>query len=405
MIPATVTKLDAFPLTPNGKVDRKALPEPSRERSSRRELVVPRTELERELTEIWERELQISPIGVTDDFFELGVTSIVAATLFAAIEHEFGRSLPLGAIFRAPTVESLAGLLGTDVEASRWTSLIPIQPNGTQTPIFCVHGGAGTILHLQGLSRALGDDQPFYGLQSRGLYGGASPPRTVEQMATHYLKEMRQVQPPGPWRLGGYCFGAIVAFEMAQRLVAAGETVELLAMFNGPSPDWIKRWGWYGNQPSWRLKRALPVKTFEQVQRARRRRRLIETPLDMLGRVPRALAQPQRLARGFWWHSRGLRARVRLLLGRPIPEHEREEFFLELHQKAERAYAPRPYPGELLAFSGEGLYEDLMMGWDGYAEGGILTFAAPGEHTSNRDVMHEPAASYVADRLREYLAR
>ena len=135
----------------------------------------PRTEMERRLAEIWERELDICPIGVTDDFFDLGVTSIVAATLFAAIEHELGDQLPLGAIFRAPTIEALAKLLEGAESGSRWTSLVPIQPEGTKPPIFCIHGGAGTILHLAPLARRLGPDQPFYGLQSRGLYGGSTP--------------------------------------------------------------------------------------------------------------------------------------------------------------------------------------------------------------------------------------
>ncbi|MGH2881913.1 MAG: phosphopantetheine-binding protein, partial [Solirubrobacteraceae bacterium] len=213
MVPSTVTPLESLPLTPNGKVDRKALPEPSRERGDERALVSPRTALESTLTAIWERELGISPIGVTDNFFDLGVTSIAAASLFAAIEHALGDRLPLGAIFTAPTIASLAELLDGNVAGARWTSLVPIQPNGSQPPIFCVHGGAGTILHLEPLARRLGPDQPFYGLQSKGLYGGAGTPRTVEEMATHYLSEMRDVYDGRPWRLAGYCFGALVAFE------------------------------------------------------------------------------------------------------------------------------------------------------------------------------------------------
>ena len=198
MVPSTVTALESFPLTPNGKIDRKALPEPSRERSAELELVAPRTPLEKQLAGIWERELGISPIGVTDNFFDLGVTSIVAASLFAAIEHALGDDLPLGGIFRAPTIEALARLLESGESKSRWTSLVPIQPAGSQPPIFCVHGGGGTILHLAPLARALGEDQPFYGLQSRGLYGGVVPPSSVEDMATHYMSEMRQVHPGGP---------------------------------------------------------------------------------------------------------------------------------------------------------------------------------------------------------------
>jgi amino acid adenylation domain-containing protein len=396
MVPSTVTALEAFPLTPNGKVDRKALPEPTRERSEDRELVAPRTEMERRLVEIWERELGITPIGVTDDFFDLGVTSIVAATLFAAIEHELGDTLPLGAIFRAPTIEALAELLHGADDGSRWTSLIPIQPLGSKPPIFCIHGGAGTILHLAALARRLGPDQPFYGLQSRGLYGGSKPLNTVEEMATHYLAEMREVWPSGPWYLAGYCFGTIVAFELANRLRAGGEDVQLVAMFNGPSPSWIERWVWYGNQPSYRRKHHAPPR----LTSAERRRKRIKR---RLARVYGAIREPRRLITGLKWELRGPMNRALLALGRPIPELEREEFFLKLHAKAERAYKPEPYPGELLVFYGEGLYEDPTLGWEGLAGRGLRTYAVPGEHDNNRQAMMEPAVGFVADRLQEHL--
>ncbi len=398
MVPSTVTPLDAFPLTPNGKVDRKALPEPSRERSDDREFVAPRTDMERRLAEIWERELGIAKIGVTDDFFDLGVTSVVAATLFAAIEHELGDQLPLGAIFRAPTIEALAKLLERAEGGSRWTSLIPIQPEGSKPPIFCIHGGAGTILHLAPLARRLGPDQPFYGLQSRGLYGGSTPLHSVEEMADYYLSEMRQVCPKGPWYLAGYCFGTIVAFELAQKLTAAGEDVRLVAMFNGPSPSWIKRWNWYGNQPSFRARNPRPAAPVEtKVQRRQSRIK------NILIRLKRAIRDPRRFISGLVWELRGPMTRVALALGRPVPENRREEFFMDVHAKAERRYEPTQYAGELLVFYGEDLYEDPSLGWEGLAARGVRTFGVPGQHDNNRQAMMEPAVGFVADRLEEYL--
>ncbi len=399
MVPSTVTALDAFPLTPNGKVDRKALPEPSRERSEDREFVAPRTDMERRLVEIWQRELDIARIGITDDFFDLGVTSIVAATLFAAIEHELGDALPLGAIFRAPTIEELAKLIESAEGSSRWTSLVPIQPEGSKPPIFCVHGGAGTILHLAPLARRLGSDQPFYGLQSRGLYGGATPLRSVEEMAEYYLSEMRQVWPSGPWYLAGYCFGTIVAFELAQRLRAAGEDVRLVAMFNGPSPSWIARWNWYGNQPSWRARNPRPATP--PVTGSRRRRQLER----VLTRMKRAIREPRRFISGLLWELREPLTRIVLALGRPVPELWREEYFMALHAKAERAYKPEVYDGDLQIFYGEGLYEEPALGWDGLAAAGVQTHAVPGQHDNNRQAMMEPAVGFVAERLEEYLRR
>jgi amino acid adenylation domain-containing protein len=398
MVPSTVTALEAFPLTANGKLDRNALPEPTRERSDQRELVAPRTALEKKLAAIWERELGINPIGVTDNFFDLGATSILAASLFAAIERDLGDTLPLGAIFRAPTIEALANLLEADDTQSRWTSLVPIQPTGTEPPIFCVHGGAGTILHLEPLARRLGREQPFYGLQSRGLYGGVVAPTTVEEMASHYLSEMRQVHKGGPWRLAGYCFGAIVAFEMAQRLLADGQNVELLAMFNGPSPIWIRRWGWYANQPSKRVSRPAPV-------RLSRRQRLE----GQLGRFRRALREPRRFGTALVWYSRRIggprRTRIALALRRPLPEQAREAYFLRLHAKAEQAYEPQPYNGDLLVFYGEDLYEDPELGWGGLASGGIRAYAVPGRHDNNRRAMMEPYVAFVSERLQAHLER
>ena len=347
---------------------------------------------------IWERELGINPIGITDNFFDLGVTSIVAARLFAAIEHELGDNLPLGAIFKAPTIEALANLLEAGDTQSRWTSLVPIQPAGARRPIFCVHGGAGTILHLEPLARRLGGDQPFYGLQSRGLYGGVAPPATVEEMASHYLSEMRQVHRGGPWRLAGYCFGAIVAFEIAQRLLADGEEIELLAMFNGPSPVWIRTWGWYGNQPSKRRGRPAPVRSTHK-QRLERQ----------LRRFSRALREPRRFSTALVWYSWHIggqrRARVALALGRPLPEAVREEYFLRLHAKAERAYEPQPYQGDLLVFYGEDLYEDAELGWGGLATGEIRAYAVPGNHDNNRQAMAEPYVAFISERLQAHLDR
>jgi amino acid adenylation domain-containing protein len=390
MVPSAIVSLADFPLTPNGKIDRKALPAPTRERMAEEAVVPPRTELERRLAEIWERVLGVSPIGVTDNFFDLGTTSIVAAQLFARIEHELGEALPLGAVFRAPTIETLADLIESREGGSRRTSLVPIQPHGTRPPVFCVHGGAGTILHLEPLARRLGEDQPFYALQARGLYGGAPPLRTVEEMATHYLSEIRQVQAEGPYAFAGYCFGALVAFEMAQRVLAEGEEVRLLASFNGPSPTWLRRWGWFGNQRSFRGP--------------------MEAPLPFRGRLRRALREPSRFRTAFRYHASrrlrrlqiraaDLRAGVALSRGRPLPEGLREAYFLRLHGRAERAYDPEPYPGTILLVYGEGLYEDPLLGWDGLALGGVEAHAAPGAHTNNRQLMAEPHVEFVRELL------
>jgi acyl carrier protein len=229
MIPSAFVLLDALPLTPNGKIDRKALPAPSFEREAEHEYVAPRTPLEESLAAIWENVLEIHPIGVTDDFFELGATSIVAARLFAEIERKLRTKLPLAPVFQAPTIEQLSADRVRN-EEQRWTP-VPIQPKGRRRRSLRARG-AGTVLHLQPLARRLGEDQPF-GLQARSLRQGHAA-TTVEDMAAR-ASRLREVQPEDPYDLAGYCFGGIVAFDMARRLRAEGEDVHMLVMFNAPA--------------------------------------------------------------------------------------------------------------------------------------------------------------------------
>jgi thioesterase domain-containing protein/acyl carrier protein len=395
MVPSTIVSLGEFPLTPNGKIDRKSLPAPTFEREPDHAYVAPRTDLERQLVTIWEEVLDIQPIGVTDDFFDLGATSIVAARLFASIELKLRAKLPLAPVFQAPTIERLAKLLESDAGTQRWTSLVPIQPNGSRTPIFCVHGGAGTILHLQPLARRLGQEQPFYGLQARGLYGDVSPLRTVEQMSAHYVDELRDVQPEGPYDLAGYCFGGIVAFDMAQRLAAAGQEVRSLVMFNAPSPTWIRTYGGISGQPS----RMATVA--EQPQQPSR---------SSAQRVVGVLTSRKKLVHylhHYWWRTKRALYPARFWLSskldRPLPEELREEYFLHLCAVAQNRYEPAHYAGEIAMFYGEGLYDDPAIGWNPLAES-VVTYGVPGEHTRrNRDAMAEPMVGFVADRLREYL--
>ncbi len=411
MVPAVFVALAEVPLTPNGKIDRGRLPAP--EVSAPADgFVAPRDDIERRLVAIWEDVLGIAPIGVQTDFFDLGVSSITAARLFAEIERREGAALPMGALFQAPTVEALARLVGRH-ERSPWTSLVPIHPEGTQTPIFCVHGGAGTVLHLQPLSRELGADQPFYALQAQGLYGGAPPHSSVEQMADHYLAEMRTVQPTGPYQLAGYCFGAIVAQEMAVRLRARGEQVAFVAAFNGPSAEYLRR---YGNLPT---------------QRRRQGLRFVDpdaAPADRAaeGAVARAPATPAPARAGApaWTSSTAARAARSLArrgervvrrevrrgqiiwsqkTGRGLPEHLRDREFLRLAAVAEHRHEPRRFDGLLLAFWGRDLWERTDDAWRGLAAV-VEDHEIEGVHLDQRVMMGEPAVGHLARALSDRMA-
>jgi thioesterase domain-containing protein/non-ribosomal peptide synthetase component F len=187
---------------------------------------------ERKLQKIWESLLGITPIGLNQNYFDLGGTSILAVRLFAQISREFQKKLPLSVLFEAQTVAQLAKVLESDGSSSNWSPLVAIQPQGSRPPFFCVHGGGGNVLIYRDLSRHLGSQQPFYGLQALGLDGERAPLQTIEDMATLYVKELRRFQPHGPYYLGGYCMGGTVAYEMAQQLRAQGEEVALLALFD-----------------------------------------------------------------------------------------------------------------------------------------------------------------------------
>ncbi|MGH7770385.1 MAG: non-ribosomal peptide synthetase [Candidatus Binatia bacterium] len=233
MIPSAFVHLESLPLTPNGKVDYRALPDPRNPDSrDRREYIVPRDETERILCRVWSEVLGIDRVGLDDDFFASGGHSLLAAKLFTRLDEAFGRSLPLGVLFNAPTVRLLAERYRCAPEPKARSARIPLWTAGTLPPIFGVPGVFGNVICFAELSRELGSDQPFYGLQSIGLDGAHAPLDSVEEMATLYVGEIRSVQPQGPYAIVGACFGATVAYEMARRLLAAGEEVAFLGLLD-----------------------------------------------------------------------------------------------------------------------------------------------------------------------------
>lgn len=236
MIPSAFVLLDTLPLTPNGKIDRKALPAPEVAAVvASKTAVPPRNATEKRLMAIFEEVLKARVASVEDNFFELGGHSILAARLMASIEKDVGIRLPLATLLKDPTIEGIAMVLGDASKRSAqqgWSPLVRIQPKGTRPPLFLVHGAGGNVLLYRDLALRLGDEQPLYGLQAVGLDGKTSPLATVEEMAQTYLPYLRRIQPSGPYHLGGYCMGGMVAYEMARHLVEEGKSVALLALLD-----------------------------------------------------------------------------------------------------------------------------------------------------------------------------
>jgi amino acid adenylation domain-containing protein len=242
MVPSTFVFLDALPLTPNGKVDRRALTAvDTSQRNSTETFVAAQDELEQELTKIWEQVLGIQPIGIRDDFFELGGHSLLAVRLFDRIEKKYGRNLPLATLFKAPTIEQLANFINQEnFTEELWDILVPLQTDGSRIPLFCMHGGGFNVLIYRYIAQYLGTDQPVYALQAQGLDGKTSPHNSIEEMAEEYIKRIRTVQPEGPYVVGGLSYGGMIALEVAQQLMAKGQPVALVAMFDTSGPDYYK---------------------------------------------------------------------------------------------------------------------------------------------------------------------
>ncbi|WP_323056116.1 non-ribosomal peptide synthetase [Streptomyces sp. NEAU-W12] len=249
MVPAAVVTLPDLPLTVNGKLDRRALPEPSFTAPGGGRL--PRNAEERLLCELFAEVLGVERVGPGDSFFELGGHSLLAVRLLGRIRSATtaGTSPALGirSLFDAPTPEALARLLrtgdgrGTGNGAGESTRalevLLPLRTTGTRPPLFCVHPWAGLSWPYAGLLRALGDDRPLYGLQARGLARAEEPPASMGETAEDYLARIRAVQPEGPYHLLGWSFGGLVAHEMAVRLREAGEEVALLTLLDSYPPE------------------------------------------------------------------------------------------------------------------------------------------------------------------------
>ncbi|AKT41173.1 non-ribosomal peptide synthetase [Chondromyces crocatus] len=233
LVPSAFVPIQTIPLTPNGKVDLRALPAPDTTNHLRQEAPTgPRDALELELTQIWEDLLNVRPISVHDDFFNLGGHSLLATRLVARIRQRLRIALPVSTLFQAPTIDQLARKLRQKAPPRQRSLLVAIQPRGDKTPFFCVHPVSGSVVCYVDLARRLGQDRPFYGLQSPGLQGERAPSDDVHEMATLYLEAVREQQPRGPYLLGGWSMGGCIAFEMARRLQEEGETVALLALID-----------------------------------------------------------------------------------------------------------------------------------------------------------------------------
>jgi len=256
MIPGAFVAIAALPLTPNGKIDRKALAklDYAPTKANQGAYAAPETPLEYKIAKIWADVLKLEAISIKDNFFDLGGHSLLAMHLVSQLQTQLGQTIPLSVLFQAPTVEQLAIALQkkapSNTSGDTPKSLMTLQTGSARrSPIFFVHPVGGSVMCYQELARQLGSDQPFYALQSKGLDGAASGsvmtapqmPDSLQAMARRYIEEIRTVQPEGPYALGGWSMGGVVAFEMAQQLKAQGETISALILIDSHAPSARKR--------------------------------------------------------------------------------------------------------------------------------------------------------------------
>ncbi len=353
--------------------------------------IPPRNPVELQLTQMWEQLLGIEPISVTDNFFELGGDSLLALRLFTQIEQRFGQKLSLATLLEAPAVEQLARVLNQAGESDSWSSLVPIQPSGSKPSFFCVHGQGANVLVFKDLARYLGSEQPFYGLQARGLDGKQPPLSRIEDIAAYYIQEVRTVQPQGPYFLAGYSSGGLIAFEMAQQLHRQGEKIAFLAVFDTFVPGCFK-----------------PVSFPEYWARQWRN-------FFRFGPKHPARMMKKSLER------KSSHATIRLYqsLGIPLPSSlQRVNLYWSLLQ-AVLNYVPQVYPGRLILFRatdepGQGWYyypagmatpddwhsRDPEYGWGSLAGGGLEIHDVPGRHDT---ILKEPRVETLAEMVQACL--
>jgi amino acid adenylation domain-containing protein len=401
-IPSVFVVLDKFPLTPNGKIDRRALPvtDLTARIDTETSYLAPKNALEARLMAIWIEVLGIEKLGVGDNFFELGGHSLLAINIFRKIERQWGQNLPLTTILQYPTIAELATVIApiaTDLERANrqlpeWKSLVKIERGSSiEPPLFFIHDLSGGVLLYRQIAEWMRSDRTIYGLQPRGLDGRTPPIESISEMAANYIEEILQVQPEGSYHLIGYSFGGLVAFEIARQLQLQGREVGLLAIIDISAPK-------------------------------------------LLGAVDREILPPDQSHRNYLWLASCLslnpyqqiddirdRLRFHLTMGklrlpyrfylRYIKRALSELGSLDIYRTNELAFdnyvAPSSYPGRVTLFYSDrevpSLAVDPMLNWDKLATGGVELHYIRG---SNHDtIVRVPYINVLSDKLISVLDR
>ncbi len=367
MIPAGYVFLDAFPLTSNGKVDRNKLPpEPHPSSHEEHSFISPRNSLERQLAQIWEAVLGRQPIGVTDNFFHLGGESLMAVRLCSEIERTLQQKIPVPLIFHTQTIERLAKKIEQNNQNETSSLMLSIQIEGSNPPIFCVCFGDTFSPYLKRYP-----EQPLYMFFNQGYDGKPARYTTVQDIASHYLEDIKTVQPQGPYYLAGYSFGGMVAYEMAQQLRQQGESIGILILLD-------------------------PTTALSQ-------RHSFRKDLDPPSMVPHTtlyLKFAKTIFHAISWRLQAFQKTMEILIkkfaynvyfqiGSLPPTPLRRFYTTTVVQEASKSYTPSPYPWKIILFQTS---KHMKTGWKNLALGGLETYDIPAEHLN---MVKEPYTEMV----------
>jgi thioesterase domain-containing protein/acyl carrier protein len=375
MVPSAFVMLEALPMTPNGKVDRRSLPEPPQTRQETEAIVVPRDEAELQLANIWEKVLGIQPIGIRDNFFDLGGNSLLALRLVAQVEKAFKKNLPLATFFQNPTIEQLAKILCQSGLPKSLSYLVPIQPNGSKPPLFLCQG----VSLYQPLISYLGLEQPVYGLIAEDGQGRPVYLNRIEELAAHYIEEIKTLQPEGPYLLGGLSFGGVIAFEVAQQLVSQGDQVALLALFDSCLPG---------------AQKVLPMPIYK---------RLLHHLNQILQIGPNYLLEMLKRKMNISYGKIAFKNNFFRI--KNLEYLIRREAYNQGVKKYSINYVPQVYPDRVTLFKAidrditnvEVVEVEPGLGWTKLAAGGLEIHEIPGDH---HGILKEPNVQLLAEKLK-----
>ncbi|HEX5885854.1 MAG TPA: amino acid adenylation domain-containing protein [Pyrinomonadaceae bacterium] len=397
MVPSVYVPLEALPLTPHGKIDRAALPAPdvSLIRAGR-EYVAPRNDLQKQIVDIWEELLKIHPISITDNFFDLGGHSLQMIMLVARIEEQLGKRVSMADLFGDPTIEHLSELIGHGKENLFQSLVVPLRPEGTKPVLFSPHAGGGHVWFYKELVQYLGEDQPVYGLQAREPENGLVFHTEIEAMASDYVEAIRSFQPVGPYMLGGWSMGGVIAFEMARQLQQQGQEIALLALFDAQPPDNREaEFQWSVLISIFAFNIGLTYENFS-------------TPVEELAKLP----QMQQFRR-IWVEAK--RAGV-VPSDMSLIEFRKLFDTFKINASTMRRYQPGEYRGRITLFRPEDDVEQSMFrhdpsyleyksktiindpfkGWGNFATEGVDLHIVPGDHFS---MIREPHVQVLGEKL------